>query len=121
VTGSLGIHLQQLYFKAGRLVSAQGEMDLDDAVLKWPTAATLGSFRIDLSPGSSGGIQAALADVASPIKLNAALSLSDQGAYHLKGTLAPKDVGDQATRTLLSGLGQPDSTDQYPFDLTGQW
>jgi general secretion pathway protein N len=121
VTGSLGLHALQLSFKNGRIVSADGEVDLDDSVLKWPTAATLGSFRMDLSPASGGGIQAAIVDAGSPIRLNASLSLSDQGAYHLKGTLAAKDAGDQATRSLLSGLGQPDSTGQYPFDLSGQW
>jgi hypothetical protein len=121
VTGSLGLHALQLSFKDGRMVSAGGEVDLDDSVLKWPTAATLGSFRMDLSPASGGGIQAAIVDAGSPIRLNASLSLSDQGAYHLKGTLAAKDADDQATRSLLSGLGQPDSTGQYPFDLSGQW
>jgi general secretion pathway protein N len=120
-SGSLGLHLQQISFKAGRLVAAEGEVDLDEAVLKWPTAATLGSFRMDLTPASDGGIQATLADVSSPIKLNASLSLSAEGAYHLKGILAAKDAGDQATRSLLAGLGTPDSTGQYPFDLTGQW
>jgi general secretion pathway protein N len=121
VSGSLGLHLKQLLFKSGKLVSAEGELDLDESVLKWPTTATLGSFRMDLTPASGGGIQAAIADVASPLKLDASLSLSDTGTYHLKGTLAAKDPGDQATRGLLSGLGQPDSTGRYPFDFNGQW
>jgi general secretion pathway protein N len=121
VSGSLGVHLKELLFKSGKLISAEGELDLDEAVLKWPTTATLGSFRTDLTPASGGGIQAAIADVASPLKLDASLSLSDTGAYHLKGVLAAKDPGDQATRSLLSGLGQPDSTGRYPFDFNGQW
>jgi general secretion pathway protein N len=121
VSGSLGLHLKELLFKSGKLISAEGELDLDEAVLRWPTAATLGSFRMDLTPTSGEGIQAVIADVASPLKLDASLSLSDAGSYHLKGTLAAKDAGDQATRSLLSGLGQPDSTGRYPFDFNGQW
>ena len=121
VSGSLGLHLKELLFKSGKLASAEGELDLDDAVLKWPSAATLGSFRMDLVPASGAGLQATIADVASPLKLDASLSLSDTGAYHLKGVLAAKDPGDQATRSLLSGLGTPDSTGRYPFDFNGQW
>lgn len=119
-SGSLGLHLKELSFKSGRLVSAEGELDLDEGVLRWPATATLGSFRMDLTAASGGGIQAAITDVASPLKLDSSLSLSDTGAYHLKGVLAAKDPGDQATRSLLSGLGQPDSTGRYPFDFTGQ-
>jgi general secretion pathway protein N len=119
--GSLGLHLKELSFKSGKLVSAEGELDLDEGVLKWPATATLGGFRADISPASGGGIQAAITDVSSPLKLDASLSLSDTGAYHLKGVLAAKDPADQATRSLLSGLGQPDSTGRYPFDFTGQW
>jgi len=121
VSGSLGLHLKELLFRSGRPVSAEGELDLDEAALRWPATATLGSFRMDLSPLSGGGIQAALADVASPLKLDASLSLSNTGTYHLRGTLAAKDAGDQATRSLLSGLGPPDSIGRYPFDFNGQW
>ena len=120
VVGALSPHLKQLTLKGGQLVSAEGELDLDEATLKWPTAATLGSFRMLLSPAADG-IQAQVSDVASPFKLSAALSLSGAGAYHLSGTLAAHDPGDTATRNLLAGLGRPDSAGQYPFDFKGQW
>jgi general secretion pathway protein N len=121
VDGFLTLHLAGLDLKEGQMVSAEGEVDLDDATLRWPAAATLGSFRAELSPAAGGGIQAAVEDVASPLKLHADLSLTSQGAYHLKGILAAKDSGDQATRALLANLGTPDSTGQYPFDFNGQW
>ncbi len=121
VDGFLTLHLAQLYLKAGQLVSAEGEVDLDDATMRWPAAATLGSFRAGLTPASGGGIQATVEDVASPLKLHADLGLSPQGAYHLKGTLSARDAGDQATHALLANLGSPDSTGQYPFDFNGQW
>ena len=120
VTGSLSLHLKQLTLKGGQLMSAEGELDLDEAMLKWPATATLGSFRMLLTPAAQG-IQARVSDVASPFKLDATLSLSPAGAYHLTGTLGARDPGDQATRNLLAGLGQPDSTGQYPFDFKGQW
>jgi len=118
--GSLTLHLAELTLKGGQLESAEGEVDLDDATLKWPAAATLGSFRSVLTPAPGGGIQAELEDVASPFKLHASLNYSSEGAYHLTGTLAAKDPGDQATRSLLANLGNPDSTGQYPFDFKGQ-
>lgn len=120
LAGALSPHLQELTLKAGHLTSAQGELDLDEATLKWPTAATLGSFRMLLTPAADG-IQAQVSDVASPFKLNAAVSLTHGGAYHLSGTLAARDPGDAATRNLLAGLGRPDSAGQYPFDFKGQW
>jgi general secretion pathway protein N len=120
LAGSLTLHLDQLSFKEGSLRSAQGEVDLDEAVLSWPATATLGSFRMLLIPAADG-VDAEVSDVASPLRLNAKLSLSSGGAYHLAGTLAAKDPGDSATRSLLAGLGNPDSTGQYPFDFKGQW
>lgn len=119
--GSLDVHLKELGFKDGRMDAAEGAVDLDDAVLKWPTAATLGSFHADLASVSGGGIKAVIADTASPLKLQATLDLGPDGAYHLAGVLGAKDPGDQATRSLLAGLGQPDSTGRYPFDFRGQW
>lgn len=121
ITGSLGVHLKELSFKAGGMESAEGAVDLDEAVLKWPTSATLGSFHAELAPVSGGGIKAVLADTASPLKLQATLELAATGAYHVSGVLGAKDPADQATRNLLSGLGTPDSTGQYPFDFKGQW
>jgi general secretion pathway protein N len=120
-TGSLDVHLKELVLKAGHLDSAEGALDLDEAVLKWPTSATLGSFHVDLSPAAGGGTKAVIADTTSPLKLQATLDLGPEGAYHLAGVLGAKDPGDQATRSLLSGLGQPDSTGKYPFDFKGQW
>ena len=120
LAGALSPHLKQLTLKNGRLVSTEGELDLDEATLKWPTAATLGSFRMQLAPATDG-IQAQISDVASPFKLTAALSLTGEGTYHLSGTLGARDPGDATTRNLLAGLGKPDSTGQYPFDFKGQW
>jgi general secretion pathway protein N len=118
--GFLSPHLKQLTLKAGRLVSAEGELDLDEVSMKWPASAMLGSFKVQLTPAADG-TQAEVADVGSPLKLQASLSFSSEGAYHLAGTLAARDPGDQATRSLLSDLGRPDSTGQYPFDFKGQW
>lgn len=120
-TGSLELHLRELSFKTGHLESAEGSLDLEQAVLKWPSSTTLGSFHADLGPVSGGGIKAVIADTASPFKLQATLELGPTGTYHLSGVLGARDPGDQATRSLLSGLGQTDSTGQYPFDFKGQW
>lgn len=120
VNGSLELHLKDLDLKAGRLVSADGEVQLDDGVLSWPQAFTLGSYRMTLAPAADG-ISAEVSDVASPLKLHATLSLSAEGAYHLAGVLAPHDPSDSATKSFLAGLGSPDSTGQYPFDFKGQW
>lgn len=121
VSGSLVLSLKELDVTAGRLVSAEGELDLDDGVLSWPQPYTLGSFRATLSPAAAGGIDAEANDVTSPLKLHASLNLSATGAYHLSGALGPKDPSDSATRSLLAGFGAPDSTGQYPFDFKGQW
>lgn len=121
LSGSLLIDLKQLQLKAGHLQSANGDIELDDGVLSWPAAYTLGSFRLSLSPAAAGGVDGEITDVASPLKLATRLSLSPEGAYHLSGTLAARDPGDTATRNLLANLGRPDSTGQYPFDFKGQW
>ena len=119
--GTLELNVKEVNLNSGRPVAAEGEIELDDGALSWPRAFTLGSYRMTLNPTQGGGIQAEAVDVASPLKLRASLSLSDQGAYHLSGTLAPRDPADAATRSILAGLGAADSTGQYPFDVRGQW
>lgn len=121
ISGSLVLDLAQLQWKGGRLQSAAGQVELDDGAMTWPSAYTLGSFRMDLTPASGGGIAAEVRDLASPLKLNAKLNLGSDGHYQVAGTLAARDPADAATRKLLSQLGNPDSTGQYPFDFNGQW
>ncbi|MGE5624095.1 MAG: type II secretion system protein N [Bacillota bacterium] len=121
VQGTLALHLKELALKGGRPQSAEGEIQLDDAVLSWPRAFTLGSYRMSLAPASTGGISAQVSDITSPLKLQAALSLSPEGAYHLSGVLSARDPADPATRSFLGDLGPADSTGQYPFDFKGQW
>ena len=120
-SGTLLLDLKQLQFKDGRLQSAAGQLELDDGVMTWPSAYTLGSFRMTLEPASGGGTAAEIHDLASPLKLDAKLTLGTDGRYHLAGTLAARDQADAATRKLLANLGNPDSTGQYPFDFNGQW
>lgn len=121
VSGSLVLDLKQLRWKADRLQSAAGQMELDDGAMTWPAPYTLGSFRMDLEAASSGGTAGQIHDVASPLRLDAKFTLGVDGHYHLAGTLAPKDASDAGTRKLLANLGTPDSTGQYPFDFNGQW
>jgi len=121
LSGSLVLDLAQLRLKDGKLQSATGQVELDDAVLTWPSPSTLGSFRMDLEPLSGGGVSADIHDTASPLRLGAKLTLGADGRYHLVGVLAPKDSADTTTRKLLANLGNPDSTGQYPFDFNGQW
>jgi hypothetical protein len=119
--GSVVLDVKQLQLKAGKLQSAEGRVELDDAVMHWPTSYTLGSFGMDLHPAEAGGVDGSLTDVASPLKLQATLDLTPDGQYHLKGLLAARDPADAGTRNLLANLGRPDSTGQYPFDFKGQW
>lgn len=121
LSGSVVLDLKQLRAKGGKLQSAEGRVELDDALMHWPTSYTLGSFRMDLTPAAAGGVDAAIADVASPLKLQASVTLAPEGQYQVKGVLAARDPGDASARNLLANLGRPDSTGQYPFDFKGQW
>lgn len=118
--GKLNLQVAELSFKGGRLAAAVGEVDLSQAVLKWPTSYPLGSFRLLLTDASDG-VHATADDVTSPLSLHAELNLGPTGAYKLTGTLAAHDPGDTATRNLLANLGRPDSTGRYPFGFNGQW
>lgn len=121
VSGTLLLDLASLQWKTDRLQSISGQVELDDGVMTWPSAYTLGSFRMELGPASGGGTTAEIHDLASPLRLNAKLSLEADGHYRLTGILAAKDPTDAASRKLLAQLGNPDSTGQYPFDFNGQW
>lgn len=121
VSGNLILDLSELRLKDGKLQSATGQVELDDAVMTWPTSYTLGSFRMSLAPAGAGGTEAQIHDLASPLHLDAKLTLGADGHYRLAGTLAARDPSDATTRKLLAQLGNPDSTGQYPFDFNGQW
>jgi hypothetical protein len=121
VDGMLEINLRSLLLKNDQLTSAEGEITLQDGNLNWPASFPLGSFRLKLSPADGGGTAGQLSDLASPLKLQCALSLSPAGHYHLKGTLAARDPGDPATQKFLAYLGSADTSGHYPFDFSGQW
>jgi len=121
LNGNLVLDISQLHIKDGRVQSATGQLELDDGVMTWPSPFTLGSFRMELAAANGGGTAAAIHDVASPLHLDARLTLGTDGHYRLAGTLAARDPSDTSTRKLLSQLGTPDSTGQYPFDFNGQW
>ena len=119
--GTLLLDLKQVQLKGGKLQSAAGQVELDDGSLTWPSAYTLGSYRLELTPAAAGGVDGQISDVAAPLKLQAKITLGTDGKYHLAGILAARDPGDAATQKLLANLGRPDSTGQYPFDFNGQW
>ena len=121
VSGNLILDLSLLRLKDDRLQSAAGQVELDDGAMTWPSPYTLGSFRMSLQPGNDGGTAAEIHDLASPLHLDAKLTLGADGHYRLAGTLAARDSSDASTRKLLAQLGNPDSTGQYPFDFNGQW
>lgn len=121
LSGSLRLDLKSVTLSDGRLLGANGEMDLEDVILNWPSSRALGSFAMTLSPAEDGGVAAHIADLQSPIKLQADLTLGSDGAYHFTGLLSSKDATDTATRDLLNNLGPADSTGQHHFDFKGQW
>ncbi len=121
LSGSLRLDLKSVTLKDGKLAGAEGEVDLEDGSLTWPSAMVLGSFAMTLSPAADGGVAAHISDQQSPLKLQADLTLGSDGAYHLSGLLSPKDSSDAATRDLLNNLGPADSTGQHHFDFKGQW
>lgn len=121
LNGMLVLDLSQLQLKDGRLQSAAGQVELDDGVMTWPSPYTLGSFRMELAPADGSGTAAEIHELASPLHLDAKLTLGTDGHYRLAGTLAARDPADAGTRKLLAELGSPDSTGQYPFDFKGQW
>ena len=121
LSGSLRLDLKSVTLVDGKITGAEGELDLEEASLNWPSSMALGSFAMTLSPAADGGVTAHIADLQSPLKLQADLSLGSDGAYHLTGLLSPKDATDTATRDLLNNLGPADSTGQHHFDFKGQW
>jgi hypothetical protein len=120
VDGILQIDLHSLVLKNEKPTAADGDIQLQDGILSWPSPFPLGSYLLALSP-AGGGISGQVTDIASPLKLHCDLSLSPEGRYHVKGTFAARDPGDAATQKFLAYLGSADTSGHYPFDFSGQW
>jgi hypothetical protein len=118
--GELHVDLSRVTLQHGRLTAAEGGIALDGASLSWPSAFSLGAYRLLLDT-TSDGVTGQITDTASPLQLRADFSLAPDGRYRLVGNLAARNVSDAASQKLLAYLGSPDSTGQYPFDFSGQW
>ncbi|HET7649202.1 MAG TPA: type II secretion system protein N [Gammaproteobacteria bacterium] len=116
INGLLQIDLTDLSVSNGLLQSADGTVALSETELNWPQHALLGNYlmKVHTAQGIIGEIQ----DTGGPLILQAHAVLQSGRTYTVSGTLAARDAGSDAAH-LLTYLGSPDQTGQYPFNFGG--
>jgi len=123
-SGTLELNVERASFRSGQLNALQGHIILRQLRSEHP-AADLGSFELDVpapaadASGPSTPIVGQLRDLDGPLSVQGQLRLSNQGAYELSGTLAPRGDASPDLRQALQLLGPPDAQGRYPLSLAG--
>ncbi|MBF0144187.1 MAG: type II secretion system protein N [Magnetococcales bacterium] len=95
-----------------------GEATLSGLTLGPPLSLALGSFRITLSD-EAGEAMVRMADLASPLDLDATLAINLDGRYRLEGAIGSREQGDNRLASLLRMAGQAGADGRIPLRLEG--
>jgi len=104
--------LKALELRDGRLVSADGVINWNGAVIGPNDAIPLGDLALRLQPASGGGVNGKLVSNGGVLALDGDLALTPDGRFTLHADIAPARSGDPRARrvTGMLGLANPEGT-----------
>jgi hypothetical protein len=116
--GQLHLRLDELTLADGRIAALSGTLDWRGARAGDP-ALVLGDFRLTLGPDKDG-YRGELSDQGGPLRAEGLLTLTPDGAYAFKGSLAVRDPSRDDLTTILRLLGRPGPDGGVPLEFDGQ-
>lgn len=105
---------------SGRLLEVSGKVNLNHASVLVDQEYLLGDFQSTLTTLDDGQIQAAVTSIGGVLDLKADASMSPVGDYRVRGQVSPARGADAGVIKLLSWLGKPDGSGNYPLRLQGR-
>ena len=119
VSSEIDINIKSLSLNNKNINQLEGQILLNNLVMKGISNRVLGSYKIDLFERNSE-IYGSIDDVSGEVDIAATMSLTLSGKYIIDGAVSEKQNTSNQVRTILSFLGAENENGQRSFRFEGE-
>ena len=119
VSSEIDMNIKSLSLNNKDIKQIEGQILLNNLVMKGVSNSVLGSYKIDLFE-RNGEIYGSIDDVSGEVDIAATMSLTLSGKYIIDGTVSAKQNTSNQVRTILSFLGAENKNGQRSFRFEGE-
>ena len=119
VSSEIDINIKSLSLNNKNINQLEGQILLNNLVMKGISNRVLGSYKIDLFERNSE-IYGSIDDVSGEVDIAATMSLTLSGKYIIDGAVSAKQNTSNQVRTILSFLGAQNENGQRSFRFEGE-
>ena len=119
VSSEIVMNIKSLSLNNKGINQLEGQILLNNLVMKGISNSVLGSYKIDLYE-RNGEIYGSIDDVSGEVDVAATMSLTSSGKYIIDGAVSEKQNTSNQVRTILSFLGAENENGQRSFRFEGE-
>ena len=119
VSSEIVMNIKSLSLNNKDINQLEGQILLNNLVMKGISNRVLGSYKIDLFE-RNGEIYGSIDDVSGEVDIAATMSLTLSGKYIIDGAVSEKQNTSNQVRTILSFLGAENENGQRSFRFEGE-
>ena len=119
VSSEIDMNIKSLSLNNKDINQLEGQILLNNLVMKGVSNRVLGSYKIDLFE-RNGEIYGSIDDVSGEVDIAATMSLTLSGKYIIDGSVSAKQNTSNQVRTILSFLGAENKNGQRSFRFEGE-
>ena len=119
VSSEINMNIKSLSLNNKDINQLEGQILLNNLVMKGISNRVLGSYKIDLFD-RNGEIYGSIDDVSGEVDIAATMSLTLSGKYIIDGAVSAKQNTSNQVRTILSFLGAQNENGQRSFRFEGE-
>lgn len=119
VSSEIIMNIKSLTINKKDLNQIEGQVLLNNLVIKGISNRIIGSYKIDLFE-RNGEIYGSIDEISGEVDIAATLSLTLSGKYIIDGVVSAKQNTNNQIRTILSFLGAENENGQRSFRFEGQ-
>jgi len=119
VSSEIDMNIKSLSLNNKDINQLEGQILLNNLVMKGISNRVLGSYKIDLFE-RNGEIYGSIDDVSGEVDIAATMSLTLSGKYIIDGAVSEKQNTSNQVRTILSFLGAQNENGQRSFRFEGE-
>lgn len=119
VSSEIDMNIKSLSLNNKNINQLEGQILLNNLVMKGISNRVLGSYKIDLFE-RNGEIYGSIDDVSGEVDIAATISLTLSGKYIIDGAVSEKQNTSNQVRTILSFLGTQNEDGQRSFRFEGE-
>ena len=119
VSSEIDINIKSLSLNNKNINQLEGQILLNNLVMKGISNRVLGSYKIDLFE-RNGEIYGSIDDISGEVDIAAIMSLTLSGKYIIDGAVSAKQNTSNQVRTILSFLGAQNENGQRSFRFEGE-